>query len=70
MDIASQGMPRHEASGMRSVARDRRTILDADSCAVRTLRLLSAAFQTNPIRFKDKSLNAPTLPTSAWINPP
>ena len=27
---------------MRSVARDRWTILDADSCAVRTLRLLCA----------------------------
>ena len=37
MDIASQGMPRHDASGMRFGARDRWTILDADSCAVRAL---------------------------------
>ena len=37
MDIASQGMPRHDASGMRFVVRDRWTILDADSYAVRAL---------------------------------
>jgi len=42
----------------------------ADEIRTQRQATLSAAFETNPIRFRHRPPMAPTIPEVAWINPP
>jgi len=42
----------------------------SDALTARRGATLDAAFAAHPSRFKGAAPQAPTLPTSVWINPP
>jgi putative transposase len=59
---------RHSGIGLHTPA----SVHYGTAMEVRTQRqtTLSAAFATNPIRFRHRRPTAPTIPELAWINPP